>query len=161
MIRALKTMVHVESRSRFCKALNISATPASPACVATSMCSTYLALGAASLIFVPPFTDFSNEPDISEVCTGACYCWKIDGDMRSQSSRSSREGDDLLEEHCPIFFEAAVERRRHTLWNDWECSVHAPGKVSQLPVQLKYRAVKSVCEFRSQVRGMLVRQCDE
>lgn len=31
MMSALKTMVHVESRNRFCSALNISATPASPA----------------------------------------------------------------------------------------------------------------------------------
>ena len=65
MISALNTIVHVESRSLFCIALKISATPASPAWVATSMCSTYLALGAANLIFVPPFTDFSKEPDMA------------------------------------------------------------------------------------------------
>lgn len=70
MISALKTMVHVESRSLFCNALKISATPASPACVATSICSTYLALGAASLIFVPPLTDFSKEPDIVVISGG-------------------------------------------------------------------------------------------
>lgn len=48
MISDLKTMVHVESLNLFCKARNISATPASPACVATSMCSTYFDLGAAN-----------------------------------------------------------------------------------------------------------------
>ena len=48
MMSALKTIVHVESLSLFCNALNISATPASPACVATRICSTYLAFGAAS-----------------------------------------------------------------------------------------------------------------
>ena len=83
MMSALNTIVHVESRSRFCNARKISATPASPACVATRMCSTYLALGGAScfheineidsravngrllaLILVPPLTDFSNEPDM-------------------------------------------------------------------------------------------------
>lgn len=80
---ALNTIVHVESRSRFCNARKISATPASPAWVATRICSTYFALGGAScfheineidsravngrllaLILVPPLTDFSNEPDI-------------------------------------------------------------------------------------------------
>ena len=78
----LKTMVHVESLNRFCRVLKISATPASPAWVAMRMCSTYLALGGASyfyivskvslscievllaLIFVPPLTDFSKDPDI-------------------------------------------------------------------------------------------------
>lgn len=81
-MRALNTTVHVESRSRRCSVRNISATPASPVCVATSMCSMYLDLGAAScpdhdismvilqnqqqrhieltLILVAPFTDFSN-----------------------------------------------------------------------------------------------------
>lgn len=48
MMSDLKTIVHVESLRRFCKARKISATPASPACVATRMCSTYLALGGAS-----------------------------------------------------------------------------------------------------------------
>lgn len=48
MMSALKAMVHVESLNLFCKARNISATPASPACVATRMCSTYFDLGAAS-----------------------------------------------------------------------------------------------------------------
>lgn len=48
MIKLLKTMVHVESRRRLVRARKISATPASPACVATRMCSTYLDLGAAS-----------------------------------------------------------------------------------------------------------------
>jgi len=48
MIRLLKTMVHVESRRRLVRARNISATPASPACVATKICSTYLDFGAAS-----------------------------------------------------------------------------------------------------------------
>lgn len=48
MMSDLKTIVHVESRSLFCKARNISATPASPVCVATRICSTYFDLGAAS-----------------------------------------------------------------------------------------------------------------
>ena len=48
MIRALNTIVHVESLKRFCRVRNISATPASPAWVATRICSTYLALGGAS-----------------------------------------------------------------------------------------------------------------
>ena len=48
MMSDLKTIVHVESRNLFCKARNISAVPASPACVATRMCSTYFALGGAS-----------------------------------------------------------------------------------------------------------------
>ena len=82
MISALNTIVHVESLKRFCRVRNISATPASPAWVATRICSTYLALGGASyfnavsrvvrirnhpllaLIFVPPLTDFSKDPDI-------------------------------------------------------------------------------------------------
>ena len=82
MMSDLKTMVHVESLKRFCRVLKISATPASPAWVAIRMCSTYLALGGASyfhaistvslsclevllaLIFVPPLTDFSKDPDI-------------------------------------------------------------------------------------------------
>lgn len=41
-------MVHVESRRRFVRARKISPTPASPAWVATRMCSTYLDFGAAS-----------------------------------------------------------------------------------------------------------------
>jgi hypothetical protein len=52
MIKLLNTMVHVESRSRFVRARKISATPASPACVATRMCSTYFDLGAASYMVV-------------------------------------------------------------------------------------------------------------
>ena len=48
MIKLLKTMVHVESRRRFWRARKISATPASPAWVATRMCSTYFDFGAAS-----------------------------------------------------------------------------------------------------------------
>lgn len=79
MIRALKTMVQVESRSLFCNARNISATPASPACVATSICSTYFAFGAASLILVPPFTDFSKEPDIANEVTAPEAYWVIGG----------------------------------------------------------------------------------
>ena len=79
MIKALNTIVHVESRNRCVIVLKISATPASPALVACRMCSTYLDFGAASyetvnahfdmiqgyiivlctLILVPPFTDFS------------------------------------------------------------------------------------------------------
>ena len=47
-MRALKTIVHVESRSRSWIVRNISATPASPVWVATRMCSMYLDLGAAS-----------------------------------------------------------------------------------------------------------------
>ena len=48
MIKPLKTIVHVESRNRFVNVRNTSATPASPACVAMRMCSTYFDLGAAS-----------------------------------------------------------------------------------------------------------------
>lgn len=48
IMSALNTIVHVESRNLCCRVLNTSATPASPAWVATSMCSTYLDLGAAS-----------------------------------------------------------------------------------------------------------------
>ena len=89
---ALKTIVHVESRNRFCSARNISATPASPAWVAMRICSTYLALGGAScfhevneidsrvvndgllaFILVPPLTDFSNEPDMVEVVVSKLY----------------------------------------------------------------------------------------
>ena len=84
MMSALKTIVHVESLRRFCRVRNISATPASPAWVATRMCSTYLALGGAScfewltngsehslmsplaLIFVPPLTDFSKDADMAD-----------------------------------------------------------------------------------------------
>jgi hypothetical protein len=42
VIKLLNTTVHVESLSRFCKARNTSATPASPECVAIRMCSMYL-----------------------------------------------------------------------------------------------------------------------
>lgn len=49
-IRDLNTMVHVESRSRNCSVRNISATPTSPASVATKICSIYLDLGAASYV---------------------------------------------------------------------------------------------------------------
>ena len=51
MMSDLKTIVHVESRRRFCRARKISATPASPVWVATRMCSTYLALGGASCLY--------------------------------------------------------------------------------------------------------------
>jgi hypothetical protein len=54
MIRLLKAMVQVESRRRAVRARKISATPASPACVATRMCSTYLDLGAASYTRISP-----------------------------------------------------------------------------------------------------------
>lgn len=49
-MRALKTMVHVESRRRCWRVRNTSATPPSPAWVATRIVSTYLALGAASFV---------------------------------------------------------------------------------------------------------------
>lgn len=49
-MRPLKTMVHVESRSRLVMVRKTSATPASPAFVATRMCSTYFDLGGASWI---------------------------------------------------------------------------------------------------------------
>src|SRR5204863_6675773 len=49
MIRALKTMVQVESRKRSCRVRKTSATPASPPCVADRIASTYFDLGAASL----------------------------------------------------------------------------------------------------------------
>lgn len=51
MIRLLKTIVHVESRRRLVRARKISATPASPAWVATRMCSTYFDFGAASCVY--------------------------------------------------------------------------------------------------------------
>jgi hypothetical protein len=44
----LKTIVHVESRSRNCSVRKISATPASPLRVARRICSMYFDLGAAS-----------------------------------------------------------------------------------------------------------------
>jgi hypothetical protein len=52
IIKLLKTIVHVESRSRFVRARKISATPASPAWVATNICSTYFDFGAASYTWV-------------------------------------------------------------------------------------------------------------
>lgn len=58
-IRDLNTIVHVESLSLFCKVRNISATPASPACVATKMCSIYFDLGAASYLYAVS-RDFSS-----------------------------------------------------------------------------------------------------
>ena len=89
MMSDLKTIVHVESLNLFCSARKTSATPASPACVATKICSTYLDLGAASyfqpiswvsklrleriaitLIFVAPFTEFSNEPAMAALESG-------------------------------------------------------------------------------------------
>src|ERR1700677_1240807 len=48
MIRALKTIVQVESRSRNVRVRKTSATPASPPLVALSIASTYFDLGAAS-----------------------------------------------------------------------------------------------------------------
>ena len=51
MIRLLNTIVHVESRNRLVRARKISATPASPAWVATRICSTYLDFGAASCMY--------------------------------------------------------------------------------------------------------------
>lgn len=85
MMSPLKTIVHVESRSRCVNVRKTSATPASPACVATRRCSTYFDLGAAScsvpcehtamsytaasiapptFCFVAPLTDFSNDWDM-------------------------------------------------------------------------------------------------
>lgn len=93
MMSDLKTIVHVESLRRFCRVRNISATPASPAWVATRMCSTYLALGGAScfewltkgsqhnlmkplaLIFVPPLTDFSKDVDMANGRCGDVKSW--------------------------------------------------------------------------------------
>ena len=94
MMSDLKTMVHVESRNLFCIDRKTSATPASPACVATRMCSTYFDFGAASyklalgqhlaflnrnssgaptFTFVPPLTDFSKEVDIDiRLVGGSC-----------------------------------------------------------------------------------------
>lgn len=48
VMRDLKTTVHVESRSRFWSARKTSATPCSPECVATRMCSIYFDFGGAS-----------------------------------------------------------------------------------------------------------------
>lgn len=84
IISPLKTIVHVESRNRCVKVRKTSATPTSPACVATRRCSTYFDLGAASFsvacqhtlmsytpltaeptfCFVAPLTDFSNDWDM-------------------------------------------------------------------------------------------------
>lgn len=50
VIRLLKTTVHVESRNRNCSARKTSPTPASPACVATRMCSIYFVFGGAAYI---------------------------------------------------------------------------------------------------------------
>src|SRR5262249_35587563 len=47
VMRLLKTTVHVESRRRSCRARKTSPTPASPAWVATRMCSIYFVLGGA------------------------------------------------------------------------------------------------------------------
>jgi hypothetical protein len=47
-MRDLKTIVHVESRSRNWRVRKISAMPASPLCVARRMCSIYFDLGGAS-----------------------------------------------------------------------------------------------------------------
>jgi hypothetical protein len=47
VMRPLNTIVHVESRSRYCSARMTSPTPASPECVATRMCSMYLVFGGA------------------------------------------------------------------------------------------------------------------
>lgn len=51
MIKLLNTTVHVESRSRFDNALNTSATPASPECVAIKMCSMYLCGSMINIYF--------------------------------------------------------------------------------------------------------------
>jgi hypothetical protein len=48
MIRALKTIVHVESLILYSKVRKTSATPASPLRVARRICSTYLGFGGAS-----------------------------------------------------------------------------------------------------------------
>lgn len=48
VIKLLKTTVHVESLSRCCRARKTSPTPASPACVATRMCSMYFVFGGAA-----------------------------------------------------------------------------------------------------------------
>jgi hypothetical protein len=64
VMRPLNTMVHVESRSRYCSARMTSPTPASPEWVATRMCSMYLVFGGAFLILVAPLTDFSKELDM-------------------------------------------------------------------------------------------------
>lgn len=48
VIKLLSTTVHVESRNRNCNARKTSPTPASPACVATRICSIYLVFGGAA-----------------------------------------------------------------------------------------------------------------
>ena len=48
VIRLLKTTVHVESRNRNWSARKTSPTPASPACVATRICSIYFVFGGAA-----------------------------------------------------------------------------------------------------------------
>jgi len=70
-IRALKTIVHVESRSLCCSVRNISATPASPAWVATRMCSMYFDFGAASCqIELAYATDFLKTLELSDLLLG-------------------------------------------------------------------------------------------
>src|ERR1700760_3878058 len=104
-MRALNTMVHVESRNRFCNARKTSATPASPECVAIRICSMYLDLGAASLkgvneilqacgiqlctlILVAPLTDFSHPEDI------------FDGVRMEKRAARTKEKSRLLSEDC-------------------------------------------------------------
>jgi hypothetical protein len=67
MIRLLNTIVHVESRNRLVRARKISATPASPACVATRMCSTYLDFGAASCVYA-----LARRNEQTSHCTSSC-----------------------------------------------------------------------------------------
>jgi len=55
VIRLLNTTVHVESRSLFCNALNTSATPASPECVAMRICSMYLCDNKVNSMFKSSF----------------------------------------------------------------------------------------------------------
>ncbi len=88
MISDLKTIVHVESRNRFCKARKISATPASPAWVATRICSTYLAFGGASCGRSFQVSWRSRLPMGSSSCSDSCL------DFRPTLHR-------LLERHLP------------------------------------------------------------
>lgn len=54
MMRALNTIVHVESRTRSVSVRKTSATPASPPLVALSIASTYFDFGAASCSCLSP-----------------------------------------------------------------------------------------------------------
>ena len=66
--------VHTLSLSLIFNARNTSAMPASPACVAINICSTYFAFGAAHLCFVAPYRLSATPPfppSLTTLRTGA------------------------------------------------------------------------------------------